>query len=204
MTHSFCTLLLCFVTLLISANAHSKIEIPESESFYECADVPGFYEPHNSCTGPCSTFLNEGGYPTRNSPDSPAQTWKRGEKRYIGWTKNNHFGGVSRTNYLSLPQPTPVQNHFEILTQKCVHISCCPIFLLQFIRFTLVPISKKMSKRSHEYYAFEYGCWSSGITSCDNELECGSDRTGRRYSRNITIPACYPDGVSIPRRVLHL
>ena len=55
----------------------------------------------------------------------------------------------------------------------------------------------KWSKRSHDYYAFEYGCWSSGQTKCRGKEDCGSDRKGLKYERTITVPKCLPDGVYI-------
>eukprot|EP00172_Hildenbrandia_rubra_P000748 Plantae.Rhodophyta-Hildenbrandia_rubra.ctg14125.p1 GENE.Plantae.Rhodophyta-Hildenbrandia_rubra.ctg14125~~Plantae.Rhodophyta-Hildenbrandia_rubra.ctg14125.p1 ORF type:complete len:352 (-),score=64.96 Plantae.Rhodophyta-Hildenbrandia_rubra.ctg14125:196-1251(-) len=69
------------------------------------------------------------------------------------------------------------------------------------MRFALVPIEEKLSKEAHDKYAFEYGCWSSGLSTCSpiptNDMEndeCGSDRDGFIYQREITVPPVYPDG----------
>lgn len=46
------------------------------------------------CPGPCPP-LDTYGEPTGISPNRPAETWRRGEKRWVSWHRNNHGNGES-------------------------------------------------------------------------------------------------------------
>lgn len=63
-----------------------------------------------------------------------------------------------------------------------------------FVRMALVPLSKKLDKKWHEYTAFHYGCFESGQYKCRGSNECGADVSGHGYSQRVTIPPVFPDG----------
>lgn len=63
-----------------------------------------------------------------------------------------------------------------------------------FVRFTLVPKSKRMEKHVHEMFAFHYSCWQAGEVGCSGSHECGTDEAGLRYQTEVQIPAVFPDG----------
>lgn len=80
----------------------------------------------------------------------------RGEKLFMKWTRNNHFGG--------------------------------------FVRFTLVPKSKRMQKHIHEMFAFHFSCWEAGEIWCGEGDDCGTDEMGLRYQTEVQIPKVFPNG----------
>jgi hypothetical protein len=63
-----------------------------------------------------------------------------------------------------------------------------------FVRFTLVPKSKRMDKGVHDMFAFHYACWEAGEIGCATPDECGTDQKGLRYQTEVEIPRVFPDG----------
>lgn len=109
------------------------------------------------------------GGPTGINAGNAAETWTRGEQRYVAWQKNNHAG------------------------KKSAHGAT------GFTRFALVPVDQMMSKDAHQRHAFWYTCWGAGETNCPSrdDITCGNDKNGKRYGTTITVPKNYKDGVYV-------
>lgn len=70
-----------------------------------------------------------------------------------------------------------------------------------FISFMLVPmdsaLSTIMDTALHDSLAFNHGCWEQGNFICAPGYYCGSAKNGNAFSRIITVPPVYPDGIYI-------
>lgn len=124
---------------------------------------------NRNCYGPCPPNDSYGS-PTDINAENVAETWKRGEKRYVSWHKNNHGGnGKGATGATG------------------------------FTRLALVPVDQMMSKDAHQKGAFWYTCWGVGETRCPSkeDIVCGNDKGGDRYGTTVTVPRNYKDGVYV-------
>lgn len=63
-----------------------------------------------------------------------------------------------------------------------------------FVRLTLVPAGVMNDRAWHDRLTIMHGCWHSGMVSCRGRGECGTDRDGLAFGRQITIPHVFPDG----------
>lgn len=61
-------------------------------------------------------------------------------------------------------------------------------------RRSLVPVKKMYDRTWHRRGAFEWGCWSQGEFKCGRRPFCGTDKYGRAYRTETTIPRIFPDG----------
>lgn len=133
---------------MIEKQPECRVGKPEDPDF-------GHLAPMN-CPGPCGqtgplSFRSNGEFFSLTKGNTKLS---RGQKLYMKWTRNNHFGG--------------------------------------FVRFTLVPKSKRMEKHVHDMFAFHFSCWEAGETRCDGH--CGTDQKGKRFQTEVEIPSVFPDG----------
>lgn len=71
--------------------SHSHLANPLPTRRLDCRAGNGR---HKDCYGPCPA-LDTYGEPTGITPARPAETWRRGERRWITWHRNNHGNGES-------------------------------------------------------------------------------------------------------------
>ena len=78
--------------LLVYAEAHSFLSVPEPMSNEETCRIGGPRGFEANCPGPCPNrhFRQD------KTPDMPSRVWRRGERVEIRWTKNNHLDGFMR------------------------------------------------------------------------------------------------------------
>lgn len=116
-------LLLVFATITASfykvSSAHSHLANPLPTRRLDCRVGNGR---HRDCHGPCPA-LDVYGKPTGIGPSRPAQTWRRGERRYVTWHRNNHGRGESGFVRLAL---VPVKKMMDKSAHKkfTFQISC--------------------------------------------------------------------------------
>eukprot|EP00171_Calliarthron_tuberculosum_P001541 IDg1541t1 len=63
-----------------------------------------------------------------------------------------------------------------------------------FYRRSLVPVKYMFDPAWHRKTAFEFGCWSQGTYQCGRAPGCGTDKRGRAYRNQMTVPQIFPDG----------
>lgn len=63
-----------------------------------------------------------------------------------------------------------------------------------FYRRSLVPVKHMFSTEWHEKTAFDFGCWTQGSFICGKSEVCGTDKKGRAYRNEMTVPTVVPDG----------
>lgn len=98
---------LTILVLLTTCTAHSHLAKPLPTRRLDCRAGNG--RPRQ-CYGPCPP-LDTYGEPTGVSPQRPAETWRRGERRSVSWHRNNHGKGESGFVRLSLVPVNQMMNH---------------------------------------------------------------------------------------------
>lgn len=110
------TLCICLATL---GHGHSHLANPLPTRRLDCRAGNG--RPRN-CYGPCPP-LDRYGRPTGVSADKPAERWRRGERRYISWHRNNHGNGESGFVRFTLV-PIPAMMNRAAHNRFTFQISC--------------------------------------------------------------------------------
>lgn len=65
-----------------------------------------------------------------------------------------------------------------------------------FVRFTLVPVSDRMSHEAHKRMVFHYACFESDRVPCSYPY-CGTDGKNTVFQTSVIIPSVYPDGLYV-------
>lgn len=85
--------LVALLVILGIASAHSNLGYPLAYSKRSCKAS----ESH-TCDGACPPLNGN----ARNSPQNPADTWRRGQEVEIIWHKNNHIKGFYRRSLVPI------------------------------------------------------------------------------------------------------
>lgn len=64
-------------------------------------------------------------------------------------------------------------------------------------RISLVPAIQVHDRKWHGRLVLLHGCWESGAHRCKSKNTCGTDKGRVMFSRKLTIPTVYPDGLYV-------
>lgn len=147
--------------------AHSYMTLPLQEVAGYCG-VDTTTRPANAqtqCRGPCPE-------PNQGVPANPEVGGQGpGKAKPVGFADQYQRGQTVETQWLK-------NNHANGI-----------------VRFSLVPLSKRMNRNAHDKFAFFYSCYDANRShNCATTPSdyCGTGKY--KYSQSITIPKYVPDG----------
>lgn len=62
------------------------------------------------------------------------------------------------------------------------------------IRIALVPVDKMWDRVWHKKMTLLHACWETGEFNCSHNEDCGTDKSGEAFSKQVVIPDVFPDG----------
>lgn len=117
-----CTLIVATAVCMVHAHSHLANPLPTRQLDCRAGNFGAGTGRRHDCFGPCPALDNYG-RPTGITASRPAATWRRGERRWVSWHRNNHGHGESGFVRFSL---VPVSQMFKQASHErfAFHTAC--------------------------------------------------------------------------------